>query len=151
MRSLLTLSALAALMLFVSAVDAAKPDKGKKKKKKADNVLVAELQHAHKVLKAADPIYKGHRAKALHQINLAIGDLQKEMHKRGLKAHTGRVGDVPVSVSNADVVEAVKEVATVQKQLAALATTPLRTAASNHLITAVKEMETALAVVKKVD
>ena len=85
-----------AIFLLASIGDAA--DKGKARGKtkgktakaavkKQDNILVAELQQAYRVLDKADPIYNGHRGKALREINAAIGNLQKEMNKHGLKQH----------------------------------------------------------------
>src|SRR5262249_26008456 len=98
-------AALLALRLVVAVNDGAGARQakrakgtGKNAKPKQDNVLVAELRHAHKVLKAADPIYHGHRAQALHEINHAIGSLEKEMKRRGLKAHDRHGANVPKNV-----------------------------------------------------
>jgi hypothetical protein len=117
---------------------------GKKAKLKQDNVLVGELRHAHKVLKAADPIYHGHRAQALHEINHAIGALEKEMKKRGLKAHDRHGANVPKNVSDALVAETIADLGTILGQLNSLPATPHRTKAAGHLDTAVKQLGEAL-------
>lgn len=147
---------LLAASILAFALPAAAADKGKKGKgkvpeaiKKQDNVLVAELQQAYRVLDKADPIYNGHRGKALHEINAAIGNLQKEMHKHGMKQHHIKDGiNLPDKVSHALVYETGLEVGTVLKQLSGLPSSPLRAKAVGHLGTAIKELELALAHVK---
>jgi hypothetical protein len=158
-RGVFTISLLA-LGLFVTVSNAQKVGSGKKGsaaaskanaralKARQDNILVAELQHAHKILKSADPIYHGHRGKALHEINHAIGALEKEMHKRGLKDHTKHNANVPMDISNALVAETIGEVGTILKQLQSMPATAHRTKAVRHLDTAVKQLGEALQSVK---
>ncbi|MBY0229343.1 MAG: hypothetical protein K2W96_08705 [Gemmataceae bacterium] len=138
----------AAFLAFALSAHAA--DKGKKKPPaavvKQDNVLVAELRHAFRVLDLADPIYSGHRAKARAEINRAIAELEKEMKKRGLKAHHKKDAiDLPDRFSDALLRETARELATVMKQIAGLPSTPHRAAAAKHVAKAVGELESALA------
>src|SRR5262249_9445353 len=71
-----------------------------------DNALVAELQHIHHVLRAADPVYNGHRGRAMSEVNHAIGALEKEMKARGLKAHDKHMKNVPRQTSHAMMAQA---------------------------------------------
>jgi len=149
-KALCALALLAGAALAGDEVTAAQ--KGNKKvanvvKKAQDNVLVAELQVAYKVLDKANPVYKGHRAKALHDIKAAIGALEKEMHARGLKPHHHKHGkDEIKEVSHAQVVESAREVGQVLKQLNGLPTTKHRKKAAGHLVKAVKQLDLALKV-----
>ncbi len=147
MRAFILLSA----VVFLAAPADARPDKkGKGDRIKQDNVLVAELQFTFKVIDNADPIYHGHRRLAREEINAAIGELQKEMKKRGLKQHHLDDGvTLPRSVSHARMLEAADEIRSIQKQIAALPTTAHRTAASKHLVKALKEIDAAIDSVKK--
>ena len=125
---------------------------GKKIKQVQDNVLVAQLQIAYRVVEKADPIYKGHRVKAMKQIKEAIGQLQKEMKRRGLKPVRQKHGiDEPKSVSDADLNEGIKVLKSVQSQLKGLQGTVHRNKAANHIANAIKQLKTALAVTKRQD
>jgi hypothetical protein len=115
-------------------------------RKKAEDVhLVRELQHAHRVLSAADPVYNGHRARALSEINHAIGNLEKEMHARGLKDHAKHTRDVPKSVSHAMVATTGDALVTVLSQLTSMQRTTNRTRAAGHVKRAISEVHQALA------
>jgi hypothetical protein len=156
MRSVALTLALA-VVTCCTADGAAPPKVGKKGGKKAAGVtaaatdlsLVSELRQAFRVLDRAEPIYHGHRARAREEINHAIGQLQKEMHKHGLKEHHhGDKVKEPVNVSNAQVAESAREVKDVLAKLTGLPTTPHRAKAAAHLGTAVTELDRALAWVK---
>jgi len=133
----------------------ARPGKGSKKaarkiKQAQDNVRVAELQVVYRLVEKADPIYKGHRAKGMHQIKAAIGQLQKEMHRRGLKPHHHKHGvNEPKTVSDAEMAEGVKQLTSVLSQLKGLQGTTHRTKAATHVATAIKQLKTGLAVAKQ--
>src|SRR4051812_12783877 len=91
MRLVRILSLVALVAVCAPALAADKAKKGKNKTPAVavvqDNVLVADLQAAFAIIDKAEPIYHGHRGHAKHQINEAIGQLQKEMQKHGQKAH----------------------------------------------------------------
>ena len=117
--------------------------------RRRDNVLVAELRQAYRILDSARPIYHGHRGKARQEINAAIGQLEKEMHKRGLKAHPLKGGiKEPKSLSNAMVKETARELGIIVQQISAMPSTKFRAKAVQHLGTAIKELELALLSVK---
>ncbi|NBO93922.1 MAG: hypothetical protein EBV06_16680 [Planctomycetia bacterium] len=114
-----------------------------------DATLVAELRKAYEVLDKADPIYHGHRAKARHEINQAIGQLQQEMHKKGLKEHPHKDNTkLPTALSHAQVKESIREVEVILQQLKSLPPTTHRSRAQGHLVTAVQEMNKGLTTVK---
>ena len=128
--------------------------KGKKGKKKAKKIiqdaeLIGELDLIHATMKKADPIYKGHRAKAMHLINKAVGSLEKEMHARGLKDKTKHKVDESKIESDFDMAAAGKSLGTVLENLNKLKTTKHRTRAANDIKAAIKEVDLALAVVAK--
>jgi hypothetical protein len=143
---------LAAVIAAASPSEAA--DKGKKGKNKTDktvkavqdNVLVADLRAAYAVIDRADPIYDGHRAKARHEINHAIEQLEKEMKARGLKAHHRPSEKDGQAESDALITMGMKAVATIQTQLGNLPTSKHRAAAQAHLTKAVAELKSCLAV-----
>lgn len=147
MRSLLLTLALA------TAVTAAAPARLNKKKtpdRATDATIVAELHKAYRVLDRAEPIYHGHRARAKEEINHAIGQLQKEMHKHGLKMHHHEDGVKETkAVSDAQVRESARELVVVLKQLRSLPASAHRTKAAAHLATAVAEMDKGLLAAKK--
>jgi hypothetical protein len=146
---------LAAVIAAASSSEAA--DKGKKGKNKADkaaaavqdNVLVADLRAAYAVIDRADPIYQGHRAKARHEINHAIEQLEKEMKLRGLKAHHRPSEKETRAESDALIAQGMKAVATTQSQLGNLPTSKRRATAQAHLAKAVEELKSCLAVSKE--
>jgi hypothetical protein len=147
---------LVAGLILVAAPEAGAADKGKAKKnakqvKQAqDNVLVHELRQVYRVVEKADPIYKGHRVKAMHEIKAAIGQLEKEMHRRGLKPHQHKHGiNEPKSVSDAEIALGMKQLSGVLSQLNGLPATNHRTKAANHIGTAIKQLKRALAVAKQ--
>src|SRR5262245_5749525 len=114
-----------------------------------DNVLVAELQHIHHVLRAADPVYNGHRGRAMTEINHAIGALEKEMKARGLKAHDRHVKNVPRQTSHAMMAQAGQDLQGVENQIVSLGKTGHRTTAAKHVAKAVSEISQGLAHVQK--
>jgi len=154
MRSVALTLALA-VVLGGAAEGAAPPKVGKKGVKKAagasatDMALVSELRQAFRVLDKADPIYHGHRAKARAEINHAIGQLQKEMHRHGLKEHhhDDKVKE-PVNVSNAQVAESARDVKATLAKLTGLPASTHRAKAAAHLTAAVAELDKALVAVK---
>src|SRR5213079_2215006 len=80
--------------------------KGNTKRKIHDAELIGELNLIHATMKKADPIYKGHRGKAMHLVNKAVGHLSKEMHARGLKDRSKHVADESLLQSNLDMASA---------------------------------------------
>lgn len=109
-----------------------------------DKTLIQELRHAHAVLTAANPIYAGHRGRALKHINDAIDQLQKEIHARGQEDKTAHVRDVPQNVSNALLVQTAHALETVQQQLANPKGTPPRKQAASLVAKAHSEIVLAL-------
>lgn len=123
--------------------------KGKKGKAITDTTLVRELRVVHHTLRRADPIYNGHRGKAMHEVNHAIGQLEKEMHKHGLKAHDQHIVNEGKTKSDVDLAKAAGELATILKQINGMASTNHRSKAAVHVAEAIKEIELGLAHVKK--
>jgi hypothetical protein len=148
MRVVLILS-LAALVAVCAPSLAA--DKGKKGKNKTpavavvqDNVLVADLHAAFAIIDKADPIYHGHRGHAKHQINEAIGHLQKEMQKHGLKAHHRPSEKETRADSDALMALGQKAVTATLVALNNLPDSKHRSAAKLHLAKAIEEVKLGL-------
>jgi hypothetical protein len=139
----LAFALVAAFVLALASGDVSAQQKkkgGTKGKAKMDNkVLVAELGHAWSLLKISEPIYYGHRARALKHIRKAI-DALDDKAKPQLKGNP----KVPPVVSQALVVETVKELDVILKQMQALGAGPRRKKAAVHMAEAVKEMDLAL-------
>lgn len=115
-----------------------------KAKQVEDLVLIAELRYTHAVLKAANGIYGGHRAKALRQIDDAIGHLKKSCPH---KSHTNskHIRDVPKVVSHNLLVQTGKNLETILTQLSTLPPNPHRKKAAQHLRTAHTQLLRAVA------
>lgn len=109
-----------------------------------DAHLIHELRHAYGVLDAANPVYHGHRGKALKEINHAIGHLDREMHSRGHTMHHHKHPDVPANVSHADVRKSTHQVQRVLLELSGMKKTKHRTSAAHHLTNAVHHLGQAL-------
>jgi hypothetical protein len=122
----------------------AKGHKNDAKKKMDDAAVVHELRHAHQVLTAADPIYNGHRGKAMHEVNAAIGELQREMHARGLKDHAHHNHNVPKNISHAMMATTADALGAVLGHLNGMAKTSHRAKAAGHVKRAISEIHLAL-------
>jgi hypothetical protein len=109
-----------------------------------DSHLIHELRHAYRVLDAANPVYHGHRARALSEINHAIGHLDREMHARGRTMHHHEHPPIPPIVSRADVRASAHQVQRVLLELSGMQKTRHRTSASHHLTSAVHQLGQAL-------
>jgi hypothetical protein len=134
----------------------------RKAKRSQDAQLVKQLRQAKSLLQKANHDYKGHRVKAIAQINKAIAQLRLDASpRRSTKARTTTAkrtttvkpprtgGGEPQAVSDAQLKQAQQILTTVQTQLAALPATPYRTLAGTHIGNASTELTTALAVAPK--
>jgi hypothetical protein len=130
----------AALMLGAESAGA-----GKNPAKKLEDIgLITELQKTAHLLSKADRDYKGHRAAAVKQIRLAIGDLKKEAKVRGFKVSDTFKGPEPQPVSDEQLKKARKDLRTILKQINNLPATKRRTLAAEHVQKAIDELGTAL-------
>jgi hypothetical protein len=105
-------------------------------------VEIGELHRIKVLLEKADHDYKGHRAAAVKEITAAIHDLAAGTHHHHPHAMPGKGGNnEPQALSDAQLREAVQQLRTVHKQLAA-AGAPAR--AATAVERAVKELDRAL-------
>jgi len=112
----------------------------------ADHAIAHRLRHAFNVLDKADPIYAGHRANAKHEINSAIGALEKELHQHGLKGHHHKHPDIPRWVSDLEVKAVHTMLVSTLKDMSSLPPTAWRGSAGGHVKKAIAEINTALLV-----
>jgi hypothetical protein len=136
-------------LLVVLGLAPASATQGKKKgtsKKLEDLTLIHELRKTAHLLTKADRDYKGHRAAAVKQIKLAIGDLRKEAQARGHKVPNGYKGPEPQPVSDAQLKKAISQLKTILGQLNNLAATKLRERAAEHIVRAIDELKVALTI-----
>ncbi len=91
-----------------------------------DHQIVGELHSTKQLLEKADHDYKGHRARVVHEISLAIHSLTHHHHPAGKAAEpkpaaTSKTGDKgmkePQEVSDAQLKQAVQQLETVKGQL----------------------------------
>ena len=113
-----------------------------------DHAVVHHLQHIHRVLDKAEPIYGGHRGNAMHQVNRAIGDLESELKQRGLKGHHHKHHHMPARVSDLEVKAALGELQGTLKGISSLQPTGWRSSSAGHMKNAISELHKALAVSK---
>ncbi len=113
-----------------------------------DLAIVHQLQFAFKVLDKADPIYAGHKGNAMKEINAAIGDLEKELNKRGLKGHSHAQLPMPIYFSDLKVQYVHTNLVANRKNLSGLPSTGWRTSSSGHLKTAIDELNKALKIAR---
>lgn len=157
----LNLTLAASLVLgSLGAVSAAPDDnqeKGQKKAKQQQQASpfaeqITELRAARALLEKADHDYKGHRAKAVKEITAAIHDLQppppatgkgKANHAKGQQNKTGGGNNEPQAVSDAQLKQAMEQLAKVATQLAS-AQGDGPTKATGAIKIAIAELETAL-------
>jgi len=131
----------------LTKAQAAKLAQLKAKVKAQDNHLVAHLSAAYAILKAADPIYNGHRGKAVHEIHAAIGQLEKEM-KAGKQPYIKHTTDVPRSISHSLVNSSRENLIAISHHLNAMGKTPHRVKANQHVQAAVHQLNLALTFAK---
>jgi hypothetical protein len=104
---------------------------------------VKELHDVKVLLERADHDYKGHRAKAVHQVTAAIHALHpghKHHHGKGAKG-----GGEPQALSDAQLRESIKVLNAVLAQLSGAPGEPAAKAAA-HVAGAIKELEIALTI-----
>jgi hypothetical protein len=143
---------LGASVLVLASTSTAAAAGGKKKKgpgtaKKLEDVaLIGELRKTAHLLSKADRDYKGHRAAAVKQIKLAIGDLRREAKVRGHKIPDGYKGPEPQPVSDAQLKKAVERLKTILGQINSLKATKNRELAAEHITRAIDELKVALTI-----
>jgi hypothetical protein len=109
---------------------------------------VAELRSTRSLLEKADHDYRGHRAKAVHEISVAIHALEHGHHH----AQTGSFRDSksgggnrePQAVSDAQLRKAIHQLKTVESQLHGATDNSGRHKAHTAIHKAIHELETAL-------
>jgi len=131
----------------LSKAQQAKLNQLKAKIKAQDNHLVAHLAAAYAILKAADPIYNGHRGKAVHEIHAAIGHLEAEM-KAGKQPYIKHTTDVPRVISHSLVNSSRENLIAIHHHLNAMGKTPHRVKAHQHVVAAVDQLNKALVFAK---
>ncbi len=112
---------------------------GKKEMEAALGEIVQELHATKVLLELADHDYKGHRAAAVHELNVAIKELGGH--------HAGKAagGNEPQALSDAQLKTAVLGLVAIQEQLSSIAT-PATAKAAAAVATAVGELKKALTV-----
>lgn len=113
-----------------------------------DLAIVHQLQFAFELLNKADPIYAGHKANAMKEINAAIGDLEKELNQRGLKGHNHAQPPMSIYFSNLEVQYVHSNLVAQRKTLSTLPRSGWRTSSSGHLKTAIDELDKALKIAR---
>ena len=162
-----TLWILASVLLAGVATFATSASEGgkdeKKAKKKIVNLLtheiIGELRAAHKYLEMANHDYKGHRAKASHEISDAIKALEEHHHAHHktklnvtvphphpLHHHHLKAIKEPQALSDMQVKIAGDIARTVQAHITALPNNKHTTAAARHVTDAIVEVQIALVV-----
>jgi hypothetical protein len=107
---------------------------------------ITQLKASRELLHKANHDYQGYRAKAVHQITLAIHALEgtKPPAKGPYKQATGQAsGHELQSVSDAQLAKAVQQLQTVQTQLVSMSG-PNVIVASGHVSKAIEDLQTAL-------
>jgi hypothetical protein len=126
---------------------------GQELKKKHDRELIAELNTIHLAIRSANHNYKGHRAKAMTEVNRAVRQLARDAGKKMGKAKgmrggpgKGKKNALPQAESDALLRNAKRALAGVLSQLSALPASGHRTSAAKHIKHAMEQLDKALAV-----
>jgi hypothetical protein len=104
---------------------------------------ILELHETHLLLHKADHDYKGHRVKAMELIHAAVLALAPAHRKPHAPGKKGGGGDEPQNVSDAQLQQAIKQLQTVETQLAS-DKSPGATKAVVSIQAAIKELQIAL-------
>jgi hypothetical protein len=121
--------------------------KGWEARRFRDAQLIQELRRAKALLLKANHDYDGHRVKAIHQVNLALRQLNKDSGARPKETIPLVRGDgrEPQPLSDAQLKQARQILTAVQGQLTGLYSTPHRRKAGARVTDAIKQIDLAFA------
>jgi len=144
-RTKLLIATALTLASLILIGDASAVQKGTKKNQASPTtVLVRDLAAVRHLLHMADHDYKGNRVKAIHEITKAMHALNPN-HKHAKPGPKTVGNNIPQSVSDKHLQQAMTQLQTIQSQLGT-ATTGNTTLANTHITNAVNHLKTALTI-----